>query len=328
MSLTKRERLERLAAGEKADRPGVALWRHWPGDDQIPEELARSTVDWQRQFDFDFVKVTPDSNFCVEGWGAASVWLGGDEGSRNYVAHPIHTAADWLRLAPQDPKQGRMGGQVRCLDMIGRELGQETPFIQTIFSPTSQLKYLAGGDRVLAEVRQHPEAVEAALKVITETTLRFLEAIRPTGVAGIYFAIQLATPQHLTTDEYRRFGLPYDHTILAAAKELFWFNLLHLHAAEAYFDLFLDAPVQAINWHDREGGPSLAAARAAFGGGLSGGLRQLETMMRGAPEDVAAEAADAIAQTDGRGFILSTGCVSLITTPMGNLRAARRAVEA
>ena len=42
----------------------------------------------------------------------------------------------------------------------------------------------------------------------------------------------------------------------------------------------------------------------------------------------AAEAADAIAQTDGRGFILSTGCVAPITTPLGNLRAARRAVEA
>jgi len=328
MSLTKRERLERLIAGERADRPGVALWRHWPGDDQDPIELARSTVDWQSQFDFDFVKVTPDSNFCVGGWGADSVWRGGDEGSRKYVAHPIHTAEDWHRLAPQDPSQGRLGGQVRCLEIVGKELGRETPFIQTIFSPTSQLKYLAGGDRVLAEIRLHPEAVEAALKVITETTLRFLEAMRSTGAAGIYFAVQLATPQHLTADEYRRFGRPYDLAILNAANQLFWFNLLHLHGAEAYFDLFLDTPVQGINWHDREAGPSLAAARSAFGGALSGGLQQWETMVRGTPEDVGAEAADAIAQTDGRGFILSTGCVAPITTPLGNLRAARRAVEA
>ena len=31
---TKRKRLEATIAGEAVDRPPVALWRHWPGDDQ------------------------------------------------------------------------------------------------------------------------------------------------------------------------------------------------------------------------------------------------------------------------------------------------------
>ncbi len=326
--LSKRDRLERLLAGEQADRPGVALWRHWPGDDQLPAELAASTLAWQRQFDFDFVKVTPDSNFCVGGWGAESRWQGGDEGSRKYVAYPIQAAADWERLRPQDARAGRLGGQVDCLGMIGRELGEETPFLQTVFNPTAQLKYLAGGERALADLRQHPDAVHAALRVITETTLHFLEAIRPTGAAGIFFAVQLATPDQLTPDEYARFGRPYDLQILEAARQMFWFNLLHLHSADAYFDLFTDYPVQALNWHDREGPPSLAAGRRAFAGALVGGLRQRETMLLGTPDDVRAEAADAIAQTEGRGFILATGCVTMITTPLGNIRAARGVVEA
>lgn len=324
--MNKRPRLETLIAGERADRPGVALWRHWPGDDQLPEELARSTIDWQRQFDFDFVKVTPDSNFCVGGWGADSRWLGGDEGSRVYVSYPVRSADDWLRLAPQDPTAGRLGGQVRCLEMVGRELGAETPFIQTIFSPTAQLKYLAGSERALADLRHHADAVHAALRTITETTLRFLEAIRPTGVAGIFFAVQLAAPGHLTPAEYEHFGRPYDLEILDAARQLFWFNLLHLHGANAYFDAFGDYPVQALNWHDREGAPDLAAGRARFGGALVGGLRQRETMQLGSPDEVRAEAADAIAQTDGRGFILATGCVTMVTTPLANIRAARQAV--
>ncbi len=326
MSWSKRQRIETLLAGQRADRPGVALWRHWPGDDQIPEQLAASTLDWQKQFDFDFVKVTPDSNFCVGGWGAESRWQGGDEGSRVYVSYPVRSPQDWLRLAPQDPTTGRMGGQVRCLKMIGRELGDATPFIQTIFSPTAQLKYLAGTDRALADLRQHPAAVHAALQTITETTLRFLEAMAPTGAAGIFFAVQLATPGGLTPGEYEQFGRPYDLEILSAARQLFWFNLLHLHGANAYFDAFADYPVQAMNWHDREGAPTLAEGRAQFGGGLVGGLRQRETMLLGSPADVRAEAADAIAQTEGRGFILATGCVTMVTTPLANIRAARQVV--
>lgn len=326
MTLSKRDRLERLMAGEKADRPGVALWRHWPGDDQIPEELARSTVAWQRQFDWDFVKVTPDSNFAVGGWGAESVWQGGDEGSRRYIHHPVQRAEDWLRIEPLDPYQGRLGGQRRCLEILGREL-DDTPFIQTVFSPTAQLKYLAGHERALEHIRRHPDAVHQALRAITETILRFLEAIRPTGVAGIFYALQLATPAELTRDEYLGFGRPYDLAILQAAHDLYWFNLLHLHAPHAYFDLVTDYPVQAINWHDREGPPDLATARGRFGGALVGGLRQRETMLLGTPDDVRREAADAIAQTDGRGFILATGCVTFITSPLGNIRAARQAVE-
>ena len=321
MKLSKRERLQRLLAGEKADRAGVALWRHWPGDDQDAVELARSTLDWQRQFDFDFVKVTPDSNFAVEGWGAQSVWEGSNEGGRRYIAHPLATLDAWYALAPQDPGGGRLGEQARCLELIGRELPPDTPFIQTIFSPTAQFKYLVGPDH-LAAIRRHPEAAEHVLRVITETILGFLEGIRHTGVAGIFYALQLATAHELTVDEYQRFGRPYDLQILEAANELFWLNLLHMHGQDAHFDLLASYPVRAINWHDRESGPSLAAARQRFSGALVGGLRQWETMLRGTPDQVRAEAADAIAQTDGRGFILGTGCVTPVASPLGNIRAS------
>ena len=50
-------------------------------------------------------------------------------------------------------------------------------------------------------------------------------------------------------------------------------------------------------------------------------------MRRGKPADVYREARDAFDQTDSRRFILGTGCVTPITAPWGNLRAARQAVE-
>ncbi len=42
--MNKRERLEKTFAGEATDRVPVALWRHWPGDDQRAADLAQSCV--------------------------------------------------------------------------------------------------------------------------------------------------------------------------------------------------------------------------------------------------------------------------------------------
>jgi len=94
------------------------------------------------------------------------------------------------------------------------------------------------------------------------------------------------------------------------------------------FDLVADYPVQVVNWHDRETPPSLREGQARIAGAVLGGLRQWEIMLRGAPDDVRREAQDAMQQTGGRRFILGTGCVTPITAPWANLRAARRAVEA
>ena len=59
--MNKRERLEAAIAGQSVDRVPVALWRHFPGDDQDPSDLAAATIAFQRRWDFDFVKVTPAS---------------------------------------------------------------------------------------------------------------------------------------------------------------------------------------------------------------------------------------------------------------------------
>ena len=40
--MTKRERLSATINGQEVDRIAVALWRHFPGDDQRPADLAQS----------------------------------------------------------------------------------------------------------------------------------------------------------------------------------------------------------------------------------------------------------------------------------------------
>ena len=140
--MTKRERLEATILGEAADRTPVALWRHFPGDDQRPEDLAAATVAFQHRYDFDFVKVTPASSFCLRNWGAQDLWMGNTEGTRDYIHYPIQSPEDWHSLRPADPAAGALGAQLSCLRLIaeGLDNGDEVPFIQTIFSPLAQAR--------------------------------------------------------------------------------------------------------------------------------------------------------------------------------------------
>jgi uroporphyrinogen decarboxylase len=323
-TMSKRARLEATIAGQPVDRVAVALWRHWPVDDQRGEDLARSTLDFQRAFDFDFIKVTPSSNYCLADWGATSRWVGNEEGTREWGPPVIQRPEDWTHLRVLDPGKGLLDEVRRALSIIGGEVKEEVPFIQTIFNPLAQAKNLAG-ERLLADLRQHPDAVKAGLETITETSIRFIQAVRQTGIAGIFLALQHATYDLLSEAEYRTFGRPYDLRILEAAGGL-WFNLLHLHGTNVMFDAVADYPVQAINWHDQETPPSLREALGRFPGALVGGLRQWETMLRGDPDQVRAEVRAAIQETNGRRLVIGTGCVTPIIAPAGNIRTVREAI--
>jgi uroporphyrinogen decarboxylase len=326
-TMTRRERLEATFRGEAVDRIAMALWRHFPGDDQRPADLAAATLQWQGQYDWDFIKVSPSSSFCLVDWGAEDQWVGGDEGNREYTKRVIERPEDWARLPVLDPRAGFIGGQLRCLELIGAAVGRDVPFIQTIFSPLAQARNLAGGERLIVHLRQAPDLVRAGLETITESTVRFIEACKPTGIAGLYYAVQYATPRALNEVEYRAFGEPYDRRVLAAASDL-WFNLGHLHGPDPMFDLVAAYPLQALNWHDRESPPSLAEGQRRFAGAVCGGLEHWEDLLRGDPAQVRAQVADAIAQTGGQRLIVSSGCVAPVNAPFSNLRAVREAVEA
>ena len=86
MTLSHRDRLFTLLHEPSSiDRPPVALWRHFPVDDQSSETLASATLFFQKSYDFDFVKITPASSFCLRDWGAEDVWEGNPEGTRRFT---------------------------------------------------------------------------------------------------------------------------------------------------------------------------------------------------------------------------------------------------
>jgi uroporphyrinogen decarboxylase len=327
MTLTKRERLEKTFQGEETDRVPVALWRHWPGDDQRAADLAEATVAFQRRWDFDFCKVTPASSFCLTDYGVQDRWVGSLEGTRDYIRRAVERSLDWTELRVLDPSRGSLSRQLDVLRMLQDAFGDDVPYIQTIFSPLAQAKNIAGQDRLIEHLRTAPDRLNTGLNTITESTLRFIDAMRKVGVSGIFYAIQHGSYAVLSEAEYREFGRPFDLQILEALPEDWWLNMVHLHGAAPMFDLVIDYPVQMINWHDRETDVSLADGKLRFSGAVSGGLGRWDPMHNGTPVEVREQAREAIRQTGGRRFVLSTGCVLITTSPTSNIRVVREVVE-
>ena len=324
--MEKRERLEAAIQGKRADRPPVALWRHFPVDDQEARTLAGSIAGFQREYDFDFVKATPASSFCLKDWGAQDSWRGSAEGTRDYTRRVVESPEDWRRLRVLDPEKGYLGEQLACLRHLKEMLGDNVPIIQTIFSPLSQAKNLAGEERMLVHLRRDADALRAGLETIFESTRAFIGQTRLCGVDGIFYAVQFASYRFMDRETYRHVAEEQDRELLDAAGDM-WLRLLHLHGEDLMFDVAKSLPANVVNWHDRETSPGLAEGRAEVRGAVCGGVSR-ETLMFGDARGVREEAEDAIRATGGgEGLVLSTGCVVPIIAPRGNLVALREAVD-
>ena len=320
-----RERIHAALHNEPVDRVPAALWRHFPNDDLRAETLAARVVEFQKKYDFDFVKVTPASGYPAEMYGATFRDGKNREGTRAYIARLVNALSDWDKIVPLDAKQAVFVRELAALKLIRQQLGAEVPILQTVFSPLNSAHNLAS-ERLFDDLRAHPDVLHRALKALTETTARFaVESLRA-GADAIFFATQMATRKYLTEDEFRTFGEAYDLQVLdaiRAAKPDFVF--LHIHGLDIYFDTLAKWQVDIVNWHDRRTAPSLKDARAKHTGALAGGINEWDTLAAKSRDDVIAEARDAIAQTGGRGFILAAGCVIPVDTPEENIRAVKEA---
>ena len=68
MSWSKRDRMEAVLTGEVPDRPPVTAYRHFPGLEYEGKDLARALLDFQRQWDWDWLKLNTSAVCCYEPW--------------------------------------------------------------------------------------------------------------------------------------------------------------------------------------------------------------------------------------------------------------------
>src|SRR5581483_5441912 len=319
--MNKWERLEAAVRGKPVDRPPVSAWRHFVDKEWGASEHAQAMLEFQRTYDWDFMKVNPRASCFAEAFGNRY-----DpqryEGVRPALVNPVvKSTHDLGRLRPVDAGAGAFAEQIEALGKIRGGLAGEVPFIQTVFSPLSVVGLIAGGEleslrRFIAE---DPAALEAATQVVATSLIAYARACLDTGANGIFFAIvRLAKEGALTREEYARFGRPYDLQVLEAVRPRptgtnpdFKLNILHVCGDGVYFPDVHDYPVQAINWNSAgPGNPSLARAQAYTLAAVAGGVAQDAVLRHGTPDEVAATVEAAIASTGGRRLLVTPGCTA------------------
>jgi uroporphyrinogen decarboxylase len=325
--MTKTERVRAALAGKSVDRPPVSVWMHFPAVDQDSLTLAETQVAFQKQYDYDFIKLMPFGLYSAQDWGCQVRFFCDAEHPPIVFKHGVQKPEDWQKLKPLSPTFGNWGQQLQLAEYSVKLAGSDVPVIQTIFSPLTTAYKLAG-ERLLKDMRDHPDWVHEGLKMISETTRNSIIENAKTGIAGIFFATQCATTDLMNTTEYAEFGRAYDIPLLETANDCgLWFNMLHIHGDNIMFEDLMDYPVSALNWHDRQVYPSLKEARSMSDLCLIGGLHEKGVISNGNPEEVVREICGALADAGTEKIMIGPGCVTDPNPPKANLYAARLAVE-
>lgn len=320
--MTHRERLVATIAGNPVDRPAISLWRHFGGIDMSSQGLTDAMVGFQATFDFDFVKFMPTGTYTIMDWGAETVYEPNDTGIRTVKGLPIHTASDWSQLAELDTGTGVLGMVNEALADTVKAIGRDTPVLQTIFSPLTTARKL-GGTPTLAHLRQEPEAFAAAMDTIERVTARLIADAVARG-ADIFYAVQSGTADVLTGDEFEAWESNVASRLFAALPTE-TIVVLHSHGDHLWFDEIAKWDVDAVNWHDRAAGPSLADARGRTERAFVGGIQAWTELRGGTTNDITDRVHGALSSASR--VVIGPGCVIPGDAAVHLIVAARKAVE-
>jgi len=301
---TKLERFRAAIAGRPVDRPPFTVWYHFGLQHAPAERVAQAHLEFFEAYDLDWLKAMNDYSYPMP------------EGLET-----LDDARDLARVRPLDPARTPLGEQLRAIEIMARELRGRAVVIDTVFNAWNTLRRNVLKGAMDAFMRDHPEALEAALAAVNETLTRYALATLERGAAGLFFSVP-AAEEILTREQYERFMRPFDLALLEAVRGRGEAHILHAHGRRLYVDRLLDYPVQALSWGDRDGGPSLAEARRKTPLALVGGINHVSFQYTSAAA-IRAEIREAMAATGGDRLLLAPGCALATYTFPELIRAAR-----
>jgi uroporphyrinogen decarboxylase len=328
--MTPRERVWAALRGEALDRPPVSFWGHFYHRESSARELVDATLEFQREYAWDWVKLNPRKHYHVEPWGVSYRYSGRAAEKPVLESWPVHQSADWAAIGERPFDRGALAEQLEAVRMLRDQLPADVPMIETIFTPLAVLgEMVEEPGELRLHLRKHPNVVRGALESVTATFERYARAVIAAGADGIYLAtVDWASRDLLTPDEYREWGRPFDLRILAAASGA-PFNVLHVCKRRNLLLELADYPVSAFSWDAIDPlNPTLANMLAATSRAAMGGISFDASLCDPDPERYVSEYRRALEMTGGRRWLAAPGCSIPPATSAANLKAVRAAVDA
>jgi uroporphyrinogen decarboxylase len=211
----------------------ISFWKHHPVSDQYGHLLAQEAIEFQNEFQFDFLKITPAGDWLAVCYGAEDeVWENDPIGRRKITSFPVKEIKDFYNLKTFTFQENLLLEILKAQQICSSQV--EVPVYSTIFCPLSQLIQISGLELFLKAAKTEPEAIYAALKIINENTQKVIEQSALSGVKGLYYVAQHMQSDLLTFDIYNQFGKSSDYDCLNVASKVFDSIIFHLHGDDCY----------------------------------------------------------------------------------------------
>jgi uroporphyrinogen decarboxylase len=283
------ERVRATLAGAPVDRPPVTVWYHFGTQHGSAARAAQAHLEFFEHYDLDLLKVMNDYDYPLP--------AGMDS---------MATAEQLLRLEPFQVADTPLGTQLQALERIAARVKGQALFLDTVFNAWNTLRRNLVREALPGLMERHPDAVEAALRVVNANLIQYARAALERGAAGIFLSVP-ASEEFLTREQYERFMRPFDLELLAALAGRGEMHVLHAHGEKLFLDRLLEYPVHVLSWADLNGGPSIAEMRGRFHGTLMAGLDHVNFAYV-SPAVLRRQVAAARQQAGPTRFILAPGC--------------------
>jgi len=276
--LTSRERVDRALEGREVDRTPFSFWHHFGLQKEPPERFVQATLDFHARFRTDLVKVMSD------------------------FPYP-HPAGPWHDLREE---ANPFPAQIQALNAIGKSLGRQAHFVETIFNPWKVAENLSSTQEVLRLKDANPQRLLDALEVIAKSEANHARRAVAAGSSGIFLAIANAQDGILSQDDYAKFSEPFDRLVLEATAHA-PLNTLHLHGNRVYLDRFYKGwAASVINYSVQGTRVPMSSVRQKYAGVLMGGLD--EERFRSLSSETLRSQYQSAREEAGKRFILAPGC--------------------
>ena len=301
--MDKRTRVLNAIDKKPVDHVPVGFWYHFGGEQAYGDPCVQAHIDYVKDTDLDMLKIMCDGYFPYP------------------VPEDCKTAADWKKLQPLGKDHPFIREQVERAAKLVKAVGKEMPVFYNVFAPFSSIRFGAGEERVMADIREDPLAVMHALDVIAIDNALLSELlITEAGCDGVYYCVQGGEYGRFTEEEYRKLIRPSDLYVLEHANRFSSHNIMHCcgwAGAKNQMFLWKDYPVACVNWAVYVEEMSLEEGRLFFGGkACLGGYQSLHRegmthaglLHNGTKEEIQQYTKDLILSFGKQGLLLGADC--------------------
>jgi uroporphyrinogen decarboxylase len=324
--LSPRQRLENLISGNVTDRLAASIWRHFFNKETTVEGLVSAMIDFQNEFQWDFMKINPRASFHVEDWGCKLEWSTDEFTKHVKTEFAVKDISDWDKIEVLSPAMPVLNDHLKAIEKIRKETGPYLPLFMTVFNPLGIARYLVGSTgKLLDHLDKNEAIVTGALERITETFENFAAECRKAGADGLFYAtLEWASSETIPYETYHKLCRPLDIRIIRAAGNDA-LNILHVCHNNNYLKKLADYPVDLINWdsaHPTNINPD-DALEMIPDKVLIAGLDDKGWLWHSNPDEVANEIRRLKEKYFGKKVILGPGCAVEPRIPYKNFTAVK-----